>query len=151
MKKSLILLPFLVFFAGCGEVQFPESVSTPTPSVTPTPQVVVDPNASPNPSVSPLAGTNLSCEAVQKERDNLTEAIKISEIWNSIPVQLAKENKKFKYTDVVKGGRASKFESAIEWLGKAGLVYIANNLKTPKLPLSGYIDKTKFIVDLIKT
>ncbi|MCK5672183.1 MAG: DUF4143 domain-containing protein, partial [Spirochaetales bacterium] len=73
-----------------------------------------------------------------------SEAIKISEIWNSIPGQLAKENKKFKYTDVVKGGRASKFESAIEWLGKAGLVYIANRLKTPKLPLSGYIDKTKF-------
>ncbi len=73
-----------------------------------------------------------------------SEAIRISEIWNSIPMQLAKENKKFKYSDVAKGGRASKFESAIEWLRKAGLIYIANKIKTPKFPLSGYVDKTKF-------
>jgi len=73
-----------------------------------------------------------------------SEAIKISEIWNSIPVQLAKENKKFKYNDVVKNGRSSKFESAIEWLKKAGLVYTVNNLKLPKLPLSGYVDNSKF-------
>ncbi len=75
-----------------------------------------------------------------------SEAIKISEIWNSIPVQLAKENKKFKYNDVVKNGRSSKFESAIEWLKKAGLVYTVNNLKLPKLPLSGYVDNSKFKV-----
>lgn len=73
-----------------------------------------------------------------------SEAIRISEIWNSIPLQLARENKKFKYTDAVKGGRYSKFESAIEWLKKAGLVYISNNLKTSKLPLSGYVDRSKF-------
>ncbi len=78
-----------------------------------------------------------------------SEAIKISEIWNSIPVQLAKENKKFKYNDVVKNGRSSKFESAIEWLKKAGLVYTVNNLKLPKLPLSGYADNTKFKLFLL--
>ncbi len=72
------------------------------------------------------------------------EAIKISEIWNSIPAQLARENKKFKYSNVSKGGRALKFESAIEWLEKAGLVYTVKNLKTPKLPLSGYVDRSKF-------
>ncbi len=37
-----------------------------------------------------------------------------------------------------------KFESAIEWLEKAGLVYTVKNLKTPKLPLSGYVDRSKF-------
>lgn len=79
------------------------------------------------------------------------EAIKISEIWNSIPLQLAKENKKFKYSDVVKGGRSSKFESSIEWLKKAGLVYTANNLKIPKLPLSGYVDNTKFKLFMLDT
>ena len=78
-----------------------------------------------------------------------TEAIRISEIWRSIPIQLAKENKKFKYSAVIKGGRASKFESAIEWLRKAGLIYIVDNLKTPKLPLSGYVDKKKFKLYLL--
>ncbi len=77
------------------------------------------------------------------------EAVRISEIWNSIPAQLAKENKKFKYSGVIKGGRASKFESAIEWLRKAGLIYIVKNIKAAKLPLSGYVDKTKFKLFLL--
>ncbi len=78
-----------------------------------------------------------------------SEAVKISEIWNSIPLQLAKENKKFKYSEVVKGGRTSRFESAIEWLRKAGLIYIVNNIKTPKLPLSGYEDRAKFKIYML--
>jgi len=73
-----------------------------------------------------------------------TEAIRVSEFLGSIPLQLAKENKKFKYSEVTKGGRASKLETAIEWLRKAGLIYIANNIKTPKLPLAGYIDHSRF-------
>lgn len=78
-----------------------------------------------------------------------SESIRISEIWNSIPSQLAKENKKFKYSDVIKGGRASKFESAIEWLRKAGLINVVYNIKTPKLPLIGYADKTKFKIYML--
>lgn len=57
---------------------------------------------------------------------------------------LARENKKFKYSDVKKGGRASRFEGAIEWLRKAGLIYIIHNLKKPSLPLAGYADQSKF-------
>jgi hypothetical protein len=73
-----------------------------------------------------------------------SEAIRVSEIWRSIPQQLAKENKKFMYSAVKKGGRASYFESAVEWLHKAGLLQLAYQVETPKLPLSGYADNSKF-------
>jgi predicted AAA+ superfamily ATPase len=78
-----------------------------------------------------------------------SEAIRVSEIWRSIPAQLARENKKFKYSDVKKGGRASRFESAIEWLRKAGLIYTTKNIKTPKLPLTGYVDHGKFKIYML--
>ncbi len=80
-----------------------------------------------------------------------SEAIRISEIWRSIPSQLARENKKFKYSDVTKGGRTSRFESAIEWLRNTGLIYTANYIKTAKLPLDGYADMGKFKVYLFDT
>ncbi len=78
-----------------------------------------------------------------------TEAIKISEIWSSIPLQLARENKKFKYGDVKKGARASRFDSAIEWLRKAGLIHIIYNLKAPKMPPAGYIDRNRFKIYML--
>ncbi|UCH95098.1 MAG: ATP-binding protein [Candidatus Aminicenantes bacterium] len=78
-----------------------------------------------------------------------SEAIRISQVWRSIPTQLAKENKKFKYSEVKKGGRASRFESAIEWLRKAGLIYVVYNIKVPKLPLSSYADDSKFKIYML--
>lgn len=78
-----------------------------------------------------------------------SEAIKTSEVWHSIPLQLARENKKFKYGDVKKGGRASRFDSAIEWLRKAGLIYIIYNLKAPKMPPVGYIDRSRFKIYML--
>jgi predicted AAA+ superfamily ATPase len=80
-----------------------------------------------------------------------SESIRISEVWLSIPSQLAKENKKFKYSDIIKGGRASRFESAIEWLRKAGLIYTVYNIKTAKLPLGGYADRGKFKLFMVDT
>ncbi len=73
-----------------------------------------------------------------------TQAIRTSELWNSIPYQLAKENKKFKFGDVIKNARASTFENTIEWLKAAGLINIVNNVSTAKLPLAGYSNKSKF-------
>jgi predicted AAA+ superfamily ATPase len=73
-----------------------------------------------------------------------SEAIRISEVWQSIPGQLAKENRKFLYSEVKKGGRASRFESAVEWLHKSGILLLSYCLKVPKLPLSGYEDESKF-------
>ena len=76
------------------------------------------------------------------------QAIKISEVWQSIPYQLAKENKKFKYSIVRKGACASAFEQTIQWLKNAGLVNIAYNISVPKLPLAGYADYSKFKIYL---
>ena len=73
-----------------------------------------------------------------------TQAVRVSEIWRSIPSHLARENKKFKYGDVRKGGRASQFESAVEWLRTAGLMYISTNVTAARLPLAGYEDHTRF-------
>lgn len=78
-----------------------------------------------------------------KYSDN-SQTIKTSEIWDSIPYQLAKENKKFQYADVTKNARAATYFASIEWLSKAGLIYLAKNISTPKLPLSGYANNSKF-------
>ena len=80
-----------------------------------------------------------------------TQAIKISELWNSIPYQLSKENKKFKYRDIKKQARASYYEQTIEWLKQAGLINITYCLSTAKLPLPGYSDKSKFKIYVLDT
>lgn len=72
------------------------------------------------------------------------QAIRNSELWNSIPYQLAKENKKFKYSSIKKGARSAIYDQSIEWLKKAGLINVAYNLTKPNLPLSGYVDASKF-------
>lgn len=79
------------------------------------------------------------------------QAIKTSEVWQSVPAQLARERKKFKYSDVRKGARASTYEQTIEWLNKAGLINLAYQISKPKLPLSGYADYSKFKVYLLDT
>ena len=63
---------------------------------------------------------------------------KIRMVWNSIPSQLAKENKKFIYGLVREGGRAKKFETAIMWLCDCGLVHKVSRITTPNLPLKAY-------------
>ena len=63
---------------------------------------------------------------------------KIRMVWNSIPSQLAKENKKFIYGLVREGGRAKEFETAIMWLCDCGLVHKVSRITTPNLPLKAY-------------
>jgi predicted AAA+ superfamily ATPase len=63
---------------------------------------------------------------------------KVGLIWNSIPNQLAKENRQFVYGEMKKGARASQYESALYWLSKVGLVYAINKIETPNLPLAAY-------------
>ncbi len=74
------------------------------------------------------------------------QSIKNSEFWNSIPRQLARENKKFKYNEIKKNARAAMYDGAVEWLRKAGLIHLAYNINTPKLPLSAYADFAMFKV-----
>ena len=79
------------------------------------------------------------------------QALRVSELWNSLPYQLTKENKKFKYSDVKNKARASTFEQTIEWLKNAGLVNVVYNVSTPKLPLNGYSNLSKFKLCLFDT
>ena len=65
---------------------------------------------------------------------------KIEMCWRSIPAQLAKENKKFVYSAVRKGGRASEFRDPLAWLEDAGLIHLNHRTTTPLLPLSHYED-----------
>ena len=93
-------------------------------------------------------------EAYQRDFSKYTEksqTVKTAELWQSVPYQLAKENKKFKYSDVRRKGRASYFGQTIEWLKKAGLINVAFNISTPKLPLAGYADHSKFKIYLLDT
>ena len=64
--------------------------------------------------------------------------MKINQVWQSIPSQLAKENGKFIYSVLRKSARAKDFEVAIQWLTEAGLVYKTYQTSTPKVPLKAY-------------
>lgn len=69
---------------------------------------------------------------------------KIRMIWNSIPSQLAKENKKFIYGLVREGGRAKDFETAIMWLTDCGLVHKVSRVNAGVIPLKAYEDLKAF-------
>lgn len=61
----------------------------------------------------------------------------IKKCFQSIPKQLSKENKKFQYSIVKKGGTASKFQGSIQWIEDAGIIARCYNLDLPELPLDG--------------
>lgn len=69
---------------------------------------------------------------------------KIRMLWNSIPTQLARENKKFIYGLVREGARAREYEVAITWLMDVGLVYKVGRVNKPDFPLRAYQDFTAF-------
>ncbi len=78
-----------------------------------------------------------------KHAPNL-EVPRINVVWDSIPAQLAKENRKFIYGIIKKGARSSEFEKAIQWLIDAGLVYRVNRATAPIMPLKFYEDLSAF-------
>lgn len=69
---------------------------------------------------------------------------KIRMLWNSIPSQLAKENKKFLYGLVREGARAKEYETAIMWLSDCGLVYKVSRVNQAGMPLKAYEDLKAF-------
>ncbi len=77
------------------------------------------------------------------------EAQRIRMVWQSIPSQLAKENKKFIFGAVRKGARAADFEIAIQWLVDAGLVYKVERVRDAKIPLKFYEDPNAFKLYLV--
>ncbi len=69
---------------------------------------------------------------------------RIHQVWNSIPQQLARSNRKFIYGDIQKGARAKDFELAIEWLTDAGMVYKIPRVRKAGIPLKFYEDFSAF-------
>ena len=72
------------------------------------------------------------------------EANKISIIWNNIPSQLAKENKKFVFNALKEGARAREYEEALNWLNDANLITKVYNVSKPSVPLKAYVDLDSF-------
>lgn len=77
------------------------------------------------------------------------EVMKIMAVWDSVPNQLAKENKKFIFSAIRQSARAREFETSIQWLKSAGLIIKSNHISTPKLPLDAYSDKQAFKIFLL--
>ena len=69
---------------------------------------------------------------------------RIKMLWQSIPSQLSKENKKFIYGVVKQGGRAKEFELALAWLTDCGLVHKIQRISKPAIPLVAYQDNSAF-------
>lgn len=79
------------------------------------------------------------------------EVVRITQVWQSIPSQLARENKKFIYGAIKSGARAREFELAIQWLQDAGLVIRVNRASKANLPLKFYEDLSAFKLYMLDT
>ncbi len=69
-----------------------------------------------------------------------TLAAKLSLLWESVPQQLSKENKRFVYKEVQSNMRARDLEAAMDWLQRAGLIYKVERINEPALPIGAYRD-----------
>ena len=76
----------------------------------------------------------------------LVELPKIRWIWDSVPIQLAKDNNKFVFSHVKKGKRSADLENAMQWLKDAGLIYQLELVEKPETPLHAFADATYFKV-----
>ena len=79
----------------------------------------------------------------------IIDAPKIRLIWESLPSQLARENKKFLYSAVKPGARAREYENALNWLKNASLVSKVNRITKPGLPVSAYDDLDAFKIYMV--
>lgn len=79
----------------------------------------------------------------------INELPRIRKVWESIPLQLAKENKKFIYGLLREGARAKDYELAINWICDAGLLLKNNRIVKPELPLSHYVEPDIFKLYLV--
>lgn len=91
-----------------------------------------------------LADILLSYESDFGKHADRFDVNKIQLIWESLPSQLAKENKKFLYSAVKEGARAREYENAVNWLNSADVINKVYRISKPALPLSAYDDLTAF-------
>lgn len=88
-------------------------------------------------------------EADFSKHTSTNELPRIRMVWNSIPLQLAKENKKFFFGKIKAGARAKDFEIAIEWLLDCGLIKKVYNVSKPAMPLKAYTEFSAFKLYLL--
>jgi predicted AAA+ superfamily ATPase len=69
---------------------------------------------------------------------------RIRMLWNSVPAQLARENRKFVYGHIRTGARAREYELAMQWLSDCGLIHKVNRVAKPGMPLAAYADQSAF-------
>lgn len=74
---------------------------------------------------------------------------RIRMLWDSIPAQLAKENRKFIYGLIKEGARAKEYELAMLWLTDCGLIHKIHRVTAPSLPLKAYEDLKAFKLFLV--
>lgn len=84
-----------------------------------------------------------------KHIENKTELERTRMVWNAIPMQLAKENKKFFFGQIKKGARSGDFEVAIQWLMDCGLIYKVFCVNKPGMPLKAYADFSAYKLFMI--
>ncbi|MCR0269863.1 DUF4143 domain-containing protein [[Clostridium] innocuum] len=82
-------------------------------------------------------------EDIRKYADGMDQT-RITNVFDHIPVQLAKDNKKFQITKVASNARFRDYRGCIEWLKDAGIINICYCMQFPELPLKGNYDETKF-------
>ena len=74
----------------------------------------------------------------------MTDIAKITHVFDSLPTQLSRENKKFVFQLVRNGARAREYEDAIQWLVNSGLIHRVNLITKPSLPLTAYVQVSAF-------
>lgn len=89
-------------------------------------------------------------EDIRKYAEGMDQA-RILNVFNQIPPQLAKSNKKFQISKVRSGARFKDYRGCIEWLQDAGVINVCYCLQVPELPLKGNYDDTKFKLYLADT
>lgn len=74
---------------------------------------------------------------------------RIRQLWNSLPSQLSRENRKFVYGLIKEGARAREYEIALQWLFDGGLIYKVMNVTAPRIPLKSYEDSSAFKIFMV--
>ena len=82
-------------------------------------------------------------EDIRKYAEGMDQA-RILNVFNQIPLQLAKDNKKFQISKVASGARFKDYRGCIEWLNESGVVNICYCMNYPELPLKGNYDESKY-------
>lgn len=77
------------------------------------------------------------------------QIMKITTLWNIIPTQLSKENKKFIFSAIHESARSREYEEAMQWLEDAGLIHKTFRISTPKLPVNSYVDPKAYKIFML--